>query len=92
MSEYIEVTQVETEDPLVLILETNVPLAPDGTEVYASAEAMQEGSPLAHALAIIPGIAQLQIDEQDLTITRTPDTDWYSISEDIRLALIDFFL
>ena len=91
MSEYIEIEQHELDDPLQLILETNILLA-EQPESYASQEELEEGSTLAQALSIIPGIAHLIITEHELTITRSPDTDWYTIVEDIRLALIDFFL
>lgn len=92
MSEYIEVETEETDDPNVLLMECNVLLAEDGLEVYDSAESLQEGSPLAQTLSIIPGIIAMTIDEHSLLITREPDTVWYTIIEDIRLALVDFFL
>ena len=92
MSEYIEVEQEETDDPNVRILEVNVPLAVDGVEVYDSAESLAEGSPLANALSVIPGILHLVIDEDSLTITRDPFYEWYTITEDIHAVLVDFFL
>lgn len=92
MSEYIEIEQEETDDPHVLILETNIKLAVDEIEVYDSAESMLEGSPFAHALAYIPGIRQLEIDDDTITVTRDPDFEWYTITEDIKAALVDFFL
>ncbi|HFC11476.1 MAG TPA: hypothetical protein ENJ56_01435 [Anaerolineae bacterium] len=92
MSEYIKIEQDETDDPNVMILEVNVPLAVEGREVYVSAESMQSGSPLADALSIITGITHLIIDANSLTVTRDPDYEWYTITEDIHAALVDFFL
>lgn len=92
MSEYIKIEQDETDDPNIVSLEVNVPLAIEGREVYASAEAMQSGSPLADAISIIVGITHLIIDENTLTVTRDPDYEWYTITEDIHAALVDFFL
>ena len=92
MSEYIEIETEETDDINVLYLETNITLAVDGMEQYDSAESLAEGSPLAQSISIIPGIDKLVIEETSMTITREPDFNWYSIIEDIRVALIDFFL
>ncbi len=92
MSEYIEISPEETDDPHVLILETNITLAVDEVEVYDSADAMLEGSPFAQSLAFIPGIRHLEIEEDTITLTRDPDFEWYTITEDIKAALVDFFL
>lgn len=92
MSEYIEVEREETDDPNVLILEVNVPLAVDGDEVYDSAESMAEGSALANALSVIPGIQHMVIDADTITITRDPFFEWYTITEDVHAVLVDFFL
>ena len=92
MSEYIEFETEETDNPNILIVETNIPLATEGVEEYDSAEAMLEGSPVAQAIGIIPGIEHILIDEHTLTITRDPFFEWYTITEDIRASLVDFFL
>lgn len=92
MSEYIELNADLSGDPLVGVIETNLTLATDGDEVYASAEALLEGSPVAHALANIPGIVRLVIERHALVITRDPDVEWYVIVEDVSAALKDFFL
>ncbi|MGB1253288.1 MAG: NifU N-terminal domain-containing protein [Candidatus Promineifilaceae bacterium] len=92
MSEYIEIEQEETDDPHVLILETNIKLSVDEVERYDSAESMLEGSPFAQSLAYIPGIVYLEIDDDTITITRDPSFEWYTITEDIKTALVDFFL
>ena len=92
MSEYIEIETEETDDVDVLYLETNITLAVDEIERYDSAESLAEGSPLAQSISIIPGITKMVIDETSMTITRDPEYNWYSIVEDIRVALIDFFL
>lgn len=92
MSEYIEIEQEETDNPNVLILETNIKLTVDEIERYDSAESMLEGSPFAQALAYIPGIVQLEIEDDTITLTRAPEFEWYTITEDIKAALVDFFL
>lgn len=92
MSEYIELELEETDDPLVLIIESNVALTMEEEEVYASAESLQEGSPLAQSLAIIPGIVHLIIEPDALTVTRDPEFEWYTITEDIKAVIVDFFL
>lgn len=92
MSEYIEFEVNEHDEDNVIELVYNILLAADGREIYQSAEQCEEGSPLAQALAIIPGIKHLMIDASTLTITRDDDTEWYAIIEDIRAAIVDFFL
>ncbi len=92
MSEYIEFEIEETEADNVIELVYNILLATDGRETYQSAAQLEEGSPLAQALAVIPGILHLVIDAHTLTITRDDETEWYAIIEDIRAAIVDFFL
>ena len=92
MSEYIELEPEETDEPNVLIIYSNVDLTREEREEYDSAEAMLEGSPLAQALAIIPGIEHLQIEPDALTVTRDPEFEWYVITEDVKAAIVDFFL
>ncbi len=92
MSEYIELEPEETDDPHVLMIESNVTLTVEGVEVYESAELMFEGSPLAQALAIIPGIVHLRIEPDALIVTRAPEFEWYTITEDVKAVIVDFFL
>ena len=92
MSEYIEIEVEETETSDTILIETNITLAHDGVEVYESAEEMEEGSPLAQALSIVYGIQRIEIAPHTLTITRTDDVEWYTIIEDVRAAIVDFFL
>lgn len=92
MSEYIEIETELSDDGRHLHIQTNLKLAEGEPEMYPSLAAMEEGSPVAQALAVIEGIATLQIDGRDLTLTRTPDTDWHIIVADVSAALKDFFL
>lgn len=92
MSEYIEVTPLESDDPYSVQLHTNVQLTAGAAEEYASPAALAVGSPVAQALAVIPGIDHLRLDGSTLTIRRSADSEWYAIIEDVRSALIDFFL
>jgi hypothetical protein len=92
MSEYIEIESElnEFEDELQII--TNLQLAADGPEQYHGRSAMEEGSPVAQALAVIEGVAVLEIDGRDLLIQRDPDHSWHTIIADVSAALKDFFL
>lgn len=92
MSEYIEFDVEITDDPLVGVIETNVTLVVDGAEVYESAEALEEGTPVAQALAVVPGIRHLIIETHTLTVTREENAEWFAIVEDIAAVLRDFFL
>ncbi|MCA9940225.1 MAG: NifU N-terminal domain-containing protein [Anaerolineales bacterium] len=92
MSEYIEITTKPTDDPDVMFFYTNLRLDEGEPESYDSLAAMEEGSPVAQALALVAGIAQLYIDGQELTITREPGVEWYFIAADVSAILKDFFL
>ena len=92
LSEYIELTPEEQDDPTQLIIYANIRLTADGTEQYDSADAMEEGSPLAQALSFVGGITKLRIEEHELHLTRNLDYEWFSIVEDVRSLIIDFFL
>ena len=92
MSEYIEIETEISDDDSVLIVYTNLRLNEDETEVYHSSDELEEGTPVAQALAIIEGIAYLQIQGNDITVRRNPDTPWHIIISDISAALKDFFL
>jgi hypothetical protein len=92
MSEYIEIETEESDDGRKIFVYTNLLLADGDIEDYDSRDSLEEGSPVAQALAIIDGIAHLRIDSSDLIITREPGTEWYVIVEDVSAVLKDFFL
>lgn len=93
MSEYIEITHEPTSDPDVMRFRTNLRLGENNeVELYDSGEAMEEGSPVAQALAMIDGIIALRIEGQELIVTRDPFVEWYYIAADISAALKEFFL
>lgn len=95
MSEYIEIeSELDEEDPAVIHLYTNLPLttAASGVEEYDSYDEMMEGSPLAQALAVINGIAQLRLDGTDMMVVRDIETPEHALIADISAALKDFFL
>ena len=92
MSEYIEI-DAELADGGVILIHTNLRLTAEGAhEQYASAADMEEGSPVANALAPIDGIATLEMSGGEIAITGTPDADWHAIIADVSAALKDFFL
>ena len=92
MSEYIEIETELSDDGDEMFFFTNLTLAEGGVEQYDSPAVMEEGSPVAQALAVIEGIARLQIEGREMTITREPDAPWHVIVADVSAALKDFFL
>lgn len=92
MSEYIEIETELSDDDSVLIVYTNLRLNDGEVEQYHSSAELEEGSPVAQALAVIEGIRFLQIEGSDLTVRRDPDAPWHVIISDISAALKDFFL
>jgi hypothetical protein len=91
MSEYIEIETEISDDNSELYVYTNLSLS-ENEEIYHSVEEMEEGSPIAQALAGCDGIAVLEIDGRDMTIQRTDDATWHAIVTDLSAMLKDFFL
>lgn len=92
MSEYIEIETELSDDGRILTVTTNLRLNEGEVEQYNTPEEMEEGTPVAQALAVIEGIWALQIEGDTLTVQRDPDTPWHIIISDISAALKDFFL
>jgi hypothetical protein len=92
MSEYISLETEQTDKPNVVIIHTNLNLAPDGPEVYPNLESGEEGSPLAQTLFIIDGILALTIQDGDLIITHEPELELFVLVDEVDAALKDFFL
>lgn len=92
MSEYIDI-ETELGDDRVVLFHTNLKLtAAGGEEFYASADELEEGSPVAQALIVVAGIDTLAMSEGEMTITTRPDADWHAVIADVTAALKDFFL
>ncbi|MBN1965452.1 MAG: NifU N-terminal domain-containing protein [Anaerolineae bacterium] len=91
MPEYIMIETEATDDPDVLLIQTNLRLSeqPEDYDDPASGEA---GSPLAQTLFAIEGITALSLDEDTLLVTRAPETEWFILIDEINAALKDFFL
>lgn len=92
MSEYIEIETELSDNGEEMLFYTNLTLAESEAEQYDSPAAMEEGSPVAQALAVIEGIARLQIDGSEMAIIREPSAPWHAIVADVSAALKDFFL
>lgn len=92
MSEYIEIESELSDDETAVYLFTNLALTDQNLEEYQSRSEMEEGSPLAQALAVVEGINSLSIEGQELTITRAPDWEWHMIINDVTAIIKDFFL
>ena len=77
MSEYME---IESElDDGAIIFTTNLPLTAEGhEETYVSAALLEEGSPVAQALSLVPGIVALTMRGGQLTLTPAPDADYHA--------------
>ena len=92
MSEYITIETEATDDPDVLIIQTNQQLTLEDEEVYLDAESGGGGSPLAQTLFEIKGVIALTFEGTDLIVTRHPDVEWPNLIDEISAALKDFFL
>ncbi|MDE2859312.1 MAG: NifU N-terminal domain-containing protein [Chloroflexota bacterium] len=93
MSEYVTVEVDFAEDPDIADLLVNQVLTQADEELYASAQAGDEGSPLAQMLfAAVDGIKALTIAEDCLTITRDPAFPWETIIDEVRDVLRDWYL
>jgi hypothetical protein len=92
MSEYIEIEVEISDDGRELRFLTNLPLTEGGEEFYDTAATLEEGTPVAQALASVPGIAQLRMNGNELFITPQPDGDWHVLIADVKAALKEFFL
>ena len=92
MSEYITVDIETTDDPQLVIIHTNQKLAPDGREDYPDIASGEEGSPLAQSLFTIDGLQALIIEDGDLRITCGPELELFSLIDEVRAILTDFFL
>jgi hypothetical protein len=92
MSEYIEIEAESGDEPDSLLFSTNVRLSEGAAEHYDSPAALEEGSPLAQALAAIPGIRRLNLEGSELVVWCDPDAPQHAIIADISAAMRDFFL
>ena len=92
MSEYIKIETDLSDDGQVLFFHTNLPLTDGSVESYISIEAMEEGSPIAQALAAGAGLSKINIQGSEMRITKTLDVEWYVVVEEVTAILKDFFL
>ena len=92
MSEYIEIETELSDDGTEMYFYTNLQLSDQGVEEYQSMAEMEEGSPVAQALAVIEGINYLRLEDDEMAIKRDPTAPWHSIVADVSAALKDFFL
>lgn len=92
MSEYIEIEAESGDEPGAIVITTNVLLAEGGVERYDSLAALDEGSPLAQALAFVPGLYRVHIHEREMVVWYEPAVPAHVIVADISAAIRDFFL
>ena len=92
MSEYIEIETEPSDDQELMYFYTNLRLTDQTEEAYDSIGAMEEGSALANALAVVEGIETLKIEAGDLIVSKDVDAEWHAIVLDITAVIKDFFL
>ena len=92
MSEYIEIQTESGDEPDTIIFTTNVRLSEGEPENYISVAALEEGSPLAQAFAIVPGIYELRLEGGEMVVRHDPDVPLHVIVADISAVIRDFFL
>lgn len=92
MSEYIEIEAESGEEPGVLLFSSNVRLSEGPAEQYDSPAALEEGSPLAQALAYVPGIRRLRLQGDEMIVWCDPGVPQHVVIADISAAVRDFFL
>jgi hypothetical protein len=92
MSEYIEIETELTDDLDLVIFRTNLALTLGAGESYHSPEEMEEGSPVAQALALLDGVVELHIEGNSMQVRRESGWEWHHLVADISAALKEFFL
>jgi hypothetical protein len=92
MSEYVDIQADSGDEPDTIIFTTNVLLAEGEPERYDSVSALEEGSPLAQALAVVPGLHQVRLDAREMVVAHDPDVPQHVIVADISAVIRDFFL
>lgn len=92
MSEYIEIEHEPGDDPDIMYIYTNVRLAEGPPEQYASTAEMEEGSPVAQAMAYVEGIEEVRLEEKTMTVRREREMPWHIIVAEISTAIKEFFL
>ena len=92
MSEYMEIESELSDDGQAIYFYTNLQLTDGDEESYDSLAALEEGSPVAQALAVIEGISALHLAGTEMVLTLQPDAAWHIVAEDVSAALKDFFL
>ena len=92
MSEYIEIQTEILDTSDTIRFHTHLSLTMAGREMYASVEAMEEGSPVAQLLSGIEGIVTCSLEEGDIVIQRDPETEWHNLVADVAAAIKEFFL
>lgn len=92
MSEYIDIQTESGDEPGAILFTTNMQLAADKVEHYDSGTELEEGSPLAQALAFVPGIRQVTLEDREMTVWHHPEVPLHAIIADISAVIRDFFL
>jgi Fe-S cluster biogenesis protein NfuA len=80
----------QTPNPATLKFLPGVAVAPAGTADFADAAAA-ERSPLALALFDIEGVSRVFFGADFITVSKTPDRDWYVLKPEILGAIMDHF-
>ena len=92
MTEYISINMEPTDVPDVILIQTNLKLAPEGKEVYPDRTSGEEGSPLAQTIFNVASILALTIDGSTMTIHHNGQIEVFQLVDEVQTALTDFFL
>ncbi|MSO75461.1 MAG: NifU family protein [Alphaproteobacteria bacterium] len=80
----------QTPNPATLKFLPGVAVAPDGNADFDQASAAAR-SPLALALFDIEGVSRVFFGADFITVSKTPDRDWYVLKPEILGAIMDHF-
>jgi Fe-S cluster biogenesis protein NfuA len=80
-----------TPNPLTMKFLPGMPVLPEGTRFYTSAE-RAEDSPLARELFRVPGITAVFLGADFVTVTRAESAEWPLLKAEILTGLMDFFV
>lgn len=89
-TEILEIYQEATPNPESLKFVTNQGLLPNYQADFKTKEAVQGNSALADALFELPFVQGVFLSQNFVTVTKTPDADWYEITPEIKQALKQF--
>lgn len=86
----LEIYQEATPNPESLKFVTNLDILPNYQIEFKSKSAINGDSPLAEALFELPFVQSLFLSQNFVTVTKTPEADWFEITPQIKDAIKQF--